>query len=223
MDGARVPPEPGPGAASSPGSGAAPVLGLLRTVGRRAKVLRQHGGYTLDELSTRSGVSRRMIAMVEAGEANASLATLDKLARALGTDFATLVSERPLAPLVPESAGDVLPVWEDGHGSNARLLAAWRATASTELWRWELAPGARYQAEPDPPGSEELILVSTGELVVEVGTDSFRLAPGGYLRLPSDREYAYANPGKKVAAFVRVVTAPSVGGPGLRKTATAPN
>ncbi|HET9060557.1 MAG TPA: XRE family transcriptional regulator [Acidimicrobiales bacterium] len=200
-----------------------PVLELLQSVGQRAKTLRQQAGYTLDELSARSGVSRRMIALVEAGEANASLATLDKLARALGTDFATLVSERPLDPLVAESAGDVLPVWEDGQGSNARLLAAYKETAGTELWRWELAPHARYQAEADPPGSEELILVSAGRLVVEVENDRFDLGPGGYLRLPSDREYAYMNVGGDVATFVRVVTAPSTKATALRKPPPAPN
>jgi glyoxylate utilization-related uncharacterized protein len=146
-----------------------------------------------------------MITLLEAGEVNASLGTVDKLARALGTDFSSLVVDRPIAALAPESYKDVAPVWEDGHGSTARLLVSRPASGTIELWQWELAPGARYQAEADPPESEELILVSSGDLVVEVGGEHFDLATGGYLRLPTDSPYAYANEGATTVRFIRVI------------------
>jgi glyoxylate utilization-related uncharacterized protein len=149
-----------------------------------------------------------MIALLEAGEANPSLGTLDKLAQALGTDFASLVAARPVAPLVPKPSRDVAPVWEDGSGSTARLLASKAGAGTIELWQWELAPGARYEAEPDPPGSEEMILVSAGRLTIEVGDDRFSLTSGGYLRLPTDLPYAYANAGRARAHFIRVIATP---------------
>jgi transcriptional regulator with XRE-family HTH domain len=181
---------------------------LAQAVGARARALRLGSQLTLDELSTRSGVSRRMIALVEAGEANPSLGTLDKLARALGTDFASLVVAHPVAPLVPEVSTDLAPVWEDGLGSTARLLVSHPMVGAAELWQWELVPGGHYQGEPDPPGSEEIILVSLGSLVVEIGGEEFLLGPGGYLRLPTQQPYAYRNPGEDVARFVRVVVGP---------------
>lgn len=192
------------------GPDGAPAV-LLRAVGQRARALRLARQLTLDELSARSGVSRRTITLLEAGEANASLATLDKLARALGAHFGSLVVDRPVLPFVPEVSGEVAPVWQDSLGSSARLLVAYPVAMTTELWQWELAGGARYQAEADPPGSEELILVTSGELVVEVGDDRLALSPGGYLRLPSDRPYAYSNPGPGHVRFIRVLT---MGSPG---------
>ena len=146
-----------------------------------------------------------MIALLEAGEVNPSLGTLDKLAHALGTDFVSLVAARPVAALVPKPSEEVLPVWEDGLGSTARLLASRPGAGTTELWQWELGAGSRYEAEPDPPGSEEMVLVSSGRLVIEVGEDRFSLAPGGYLRLPTDRPYAYANTGRTSVRFIRVI------------------
>jgi len=183
-------------------------LALFQAVGVRVRSLRLERQLTLDELSARSGVSRRMVALLEAGEANPSLGTLDKLAGALGTDFASLVAARPVAPLVPKSSQEVAPVWEDGLGSTARLLASKPGAGTIELWQWELAPGSRYEAEPDPPTSEEMILVSAGRLVIEVGEDRFSLAAGGYLRLPTDRPYAYANTGRARARFIRVIATP---------------
>jgi glyoxylate utilization-related uncharacterized protein len=73
------------------------------------------------------------------------------------------------------------------------------------LWQWELVPGSRYEAEPDPPGGEEMVLVSSGRLLIEVGQDRFSLSSGGYLRLPTDRPYASANTGKTNVCFTRVI------------------
>ncbi|HYA45520.1 MAG TPA: XRE family transcriptional regulator [Acidimicrobiales bacterium] len=181
---------------------------LFEAVGVRARSLRVEHRLTLDELSERSGVSRRMIALLEAGEANPSLATLDRLARALGTDFASLVVARAVPPLVAEASEQVAPVWEDGHGSTARLLVSHPGAGTTELWQWELVPGARYDAEPDPPGSEEIILVSSGRLVIQAAGEDFRLAAGGYLRLPTQQPYSYANRGRARVNFIRVVVSP---------------
>lgn len=181
---------------------------LFRAVGARVRQLRLEAHLTLDELSQHSGVSRRMITMLEAGETNASLGTLDKLARALGCDFYAMITGRPVAPLTPEASAEVAPLWEDGRGSSARLLISHPRAATTELWNWELAPGARYDAEADPPGSEEIILVSSGRLTVEVGEERYPLRGGGYLRLPTDRPYAYANPGRATVRFVRIIVIP---------------
>ena len=176
---------------------------VLQDVGERARAVRLGRQLTLDELSARSGVSRRMIALIEAGEANPSLGTLDKLARALDVDFGALVVAHRAAPLVPEVTSSLSPVWEDGVGSSARLLVSHGRASRAELWQWELAPGARYDGEADPPGSEEVIVVSSGALVVEVDRERLDVTEGGYLRLPSDRPYAYLNLGSAPARFVR--------------------
>lgn len=149
-----------------------------------------------------------MITMLEAGGTNASLGTLDKLARALGCDFATLVASRPVEVLVPAATRNVAPVWEDDRGSSARLLVARTTSGATELWQWQLVAGARYDAEADPPGSEEILLVSAGRLAVEVAGERYDIAGGSYLRLPTDIPYSYVNPGRSTTRFVRVILMP---------------
>lgn len=199
-----VDPAPDRAAAAAP----PPAAEIFQTVGRRIRQLRTEHHLTLDELSNRSGVSRRMITMLEAGETNASLGTLDKLARALEIDFYLMITGQTVAPLSPEATREVTPLWEDGHGSTARLLISHSRASVTELWQWHLVGGARYQAEADPPGSEEILLVSKGRLVVEVGDRRYPITAGGYLRLPSDVPYAYANPGRDDVHFVRIIVLP---------------
>jgi transcriptional regulator with XRE-family HTH domain len=181
---------------------------LLGVIGDRARARRLDQHLTLDELSARSGVSRRMITMVVSGETNASIGTLDKLARALGLDFATLAAVRPVPPLVPEATREVAPTWEDDKGSSAHLLDSRSGARVVEFWQWTLVAGARYEAEADPPGSEELLLVRSGRLVVEIGDDRYTVREGEHLRLPTDRPYAYVNPGRRSATFERVIVIP---------------
>lgn len=181
---------------------------LFKAVGSRVKALRQERRLTLDELSLRSGVSRRMITLLEAGQANASLGTLDKLAQALGTGFGSLVLARPPAPLVPVGPEEVAPIWEDTNGSSARLLASYPGAGQVEIWRWELAGGASYQAEADPPGTEEVVLVVAGNLVLEVAGERFGLSSGEHVRAPTGRGYGYVNPGTSPAHFTTVVLQP---------------
>ncbi len=200
---------PAPGAGPHPEAAEGHATSeLFRSIGRRIRELRVGHHLTLDELSERSRVSRRMITMLEAGETNASLGTLDKLARALDCDFHTMITGSTVAPLTPEASGEVVALWEDGKGSTGKLLISHPRATTTELWQWELVPGARYDAEPDPPGIEEIILVSAGRLVVEVGEDRYKLESGEYLRLPTDRAYAYANAGRSTVHFVRIIVMP---------------
>ena len=187
---------------TSPVSPHSPLLG---EVGRRSRRLRLDKRLTLDELSQLSGVSRRTIISLEAGEANVSLGTLDKLARALGTDFGSLVSDRQAEPLVSEAFRQVSPIWQDDAGSSARLLVSYAKPTGAEMWSWELTCGARYDADPDPLGSEELILVSSGVLNIEVDGERYPVSTGSFLRLPSDRHYSYVNTGVDPVSFTRLV------------------
>jgi quercetin dioxygenase-like cupin family protein len=150
-----------------------------------------------------------MIALLETGDANVSLGTLDKLARALGTSFGSLVLPEQPPARAPEELLAVAPLWEDGRGSSARLMLSYRGLAAAEVWRWELMAGARYKAEPDPPGSEALVIVSEGELSVEAGGRHAALRPGAYLRAPVDQPYAFANPGDSAATFTTVLLQPA--------------
>src|SRR5687767_6760857 len=119
---------------------------LLRHVAANLRSARQLRGWTQQALAEAADVSRRMVVAIEAGESNVSLATLDRLAEALGVPFAELVRAPDATAPAPEL------VWRGGEpGSRARFLAGVPARGTVELWEWSLAPGERYDAEPDRP------------------------------------------------------------------------
>jgi transcriptional regulator with XRE-family HTH domain len=65
---------------------------LRRALARNVRRLREQGGFTLEEVSYRAGMAWRHWQKVEAGEVNATLRTLARLADALGVTVTELAS-----------------------------------------------------------------------------------------------------------------------------------
>lgn len=185
---------------------AGPAASFLAHLGGEVRRRRSAVGLTVQQLADTADLSRRMLTQIELGQANPSLVTVDKIARALGTDFASLTRESSDAPLAVYPPGSAAGVWSSAAGSAASMQVATDLTPAAELWDWTLAPGDRYDARPDPAGSEELFLVIAGALTIDLpGQPAVTLAAGSSARLASDRHYSYVNVGKEVVRFIRVV------------------
>jgi DNA-binding XRE family transcriptional regulator len=183
-----------------------PTREFLARLGGQVRKRRKSAGLTVQELADAAGLSRRMVTQIELGQANPSLVTVDKLAHALDTDFASLTRDSPAEPLAVHEPGESPGVWSSAAGSRATLVVAGQQHPPAELWDWTLQPGDRYSAQPDPVGSEELFLVLDGALTLEVaGQDPAVIKAGGSARLASDRTYLYVNDGRRPTRFIRVV------------------
>ncbi len=152
-------------------------------------------------LAEAAAVSRRMIVALEGGDVNVSLATLDRIAAALGVSFAHLVQ----APHRSVTRIDGLAWVGQDPASRATLLASVDARQQVELWQWSLAPGERYVSEADSPGWREMLYVVEGRLRLELASGNQEIASGDYLVFPSDQSYAYVNPGPAPLRFIRNV------------------
>lgn len=78
---------------------AAPAPSLLRDLGERVRQSRTRRGVTRRALAQQSQVSERYLAQLEAGDGNASIMVLQRIAAALGIPLASLVDDRPPAAI----------------------------------------------------------------------------------------------------------------------------
>lgn len=176
-------------------------------LGARVRALRGHRRWTLDELAARSTVSRRLLVQIERGEANPSLATLLKLAAALGITLTELVAGEPQPHPVAVVAGqDAMTLWSTPAGSAARLLVSHGAI---ELWSWTLAPGDRCDSDAHRPGSVELLAVNTGTVALDVGHHRAVVSAGDSASFDATLPHSYANPEPTAATFTLVVLEPA--------------
>jgi len=171
---------------------------LLRSISGNVVRHRHDLKWSQQELADRSQVSRRMIGMIESGESNVSLATLGHIAAAFNLTFSELVNDHG-EHLGPDKG---LRLWQGSRpGTKVDLLQSFPAARTVELWKWTIAPGDRYQGEPDLPGYREMVYVIRGELTLEREGGSQVLKAGESIAFPSDGPYAFANTGKGSLSF----------------------
>lgn len=173
-------------------------------LGVRLRHARRVAGLTLLQLAQAAGCSESLISKIEHGAATPSLATLHRLATALGTNISALMSEE--AP----ATGPILRKGE-------RPVIA--AAGGIELERLVLpTPGGLLQANIHivSPGSasdgfiehagEEVGYVLEGTLELTLGEERFALAEGDVFNFPSHILHGYRNTGTGVARILWVNT-----------------
>ena len=97
------------------------------------------------------------------------------------------------------------PMWSTADGSSAELAAA---HGPLELWRWELQPGESRSSEAHVSDSLECIHVQSGQLNVEVGTESVVVRRGEAVAFAADRPHRYSNNGRARVVFTLAVYDP---------------
>ncbi len=171
---------------------------------------RQQQGWTLDVAATRLGVSRRLLAQIEAGQANPSLSTLLAIAEGFDTSLVELLAGADKPTITVQRDRASAPVlWTGEHGGEARLLVG---SEPLELWEWTLEPGDERRSDAHRTTSREAILVNEGTVTLTVGTaDPVTLRRGESAVYRADEPHAYRNGGKGRARFVLAVHEPSGG------------
>ena len=165
-------------------------------VGRNVRGHRTRLAWTLEDLAARAGVSKGMLLQVEQARTNPSVATICRLATALGVSVASLV-EAPEGPSVRVvRAEEGVTLWTGGHKESAARLMVGSGTAQqVELWDVRMVPGDGFSSEGHPTGTRELLLVIEGELTLELDGTPHLVGAGDAIAFVADRPHAYRNRG----------------------------
>jgi transcriptional regulator with XRE-family HTH domain len=178
-------------------------------VARNLVDFRHRRALSLEQLAQRSGVSKGMLVQIEQGRTNPSIATLCRIANALGIAVARFVEvgEAPTVRLVKAAEAPVL--WQGDGASLARLLVGSDAPDCVELWDWRIAPRDSYVGEAHPAGTRELLHVLEGELTLDIGHTQQLVGAGDSAMFRADRPHRYANAGSGPLRLIMVVAEPT--------------
>jgi transcriptional regulator with XRE-family HTH domain len=165
-------------------------------VARNVRGHRTRLAWTLEDLAARAGVSKGMLLQVEQARTNPSVATICRLATALGVSVASLV-EAPEGPSVRVVRADEgVTLWTGGNkDSAARLMVGSGTSQQVELWDVRMVPGDGFSSEGHPTGTRELLLVIEGELTLELDGTPHLVCAGDAIAFVADRSHAYRNLG----------------------------
>ncbi len=170
---------------------------------------RARRGWSQAELARRAGLSKGMLVQVEQAQTNPSIATLCKLANALGIALLKLVevSAEPVVRRV--TPADITWLWRGrSKGSAAGLVAGVEAPVPVELWEWRIGPRDGYDAVAHPAHTREFVYVLEGDASVTVGGVEVIVAAGECAVFQADRPHRYAAARGRATRFVMVVVEP---------------
>lgn len=178
---------------------------ISNAVSERIKSFRKARRFSQDELSRIAGISKGMLVELEKGSANPSIAILCKLATALGLSVADIVniSSTPLSYVIDKK--DIPVLWEGDKGGSARLLAGTQGPDMIELWRWEMFPGERFDAQPHSAGTVEILHVESGELGLLIDKQELVIQTGCSAVARTDVLHSYFNSADDRLVFTMTV------------------
>lgn len=172
---------------------------VVEQLGERIRSARQEQDLSVGALAEHSEVSRRMLTQIELGQANPSVAILDRIAAGLGTTFAALMG------VGAGGAPQGVEVWSTPTGSWAVLLDALDTDAlSVETWKWKLLGEDVYEggAGIPVPGIMHHVLEGALEIHTEAGVQV--IEAGGSGRVITGGAYRYRAREGQAAVFLGV-------------------
>jgi transcriptional regulator with XRE-family HTH domain len=177
-------------------------------LGARIRALRLARRSTLRQLAAEAAVTESFLSQVERGVASPSIASVQRIARALGATIAELFE-------ADERAGSLVRVHErrrivyQGLGAVDEFLT--RATdGRLQVILSTIEPGGGTGDEPYTHESdEEVVIVLEGSLDLWVGPEHYRLEAGDAVTHSSRIPHRNTNPGPGIARVLFCSTPPS--------------
>jgi len=186
----------------------APDVSTEVDVGERLRALRRFRRCTLRTIAERSGLSESFLSQVERGRSSASIASLRRIADALGVSIADLFEPGGLpGPRVLRR--DERPALSFGI-LGRKLLLTPRPLHHLEVFMGELEVGGSTGAEAYAHGdSEELFVVLSGTVQLELGGELSELESGDSIDYRSSTPHRISNVGDELAEVMWIISPPS--------------
>lgn len=166
------------GAPSASGDGA---LGHVAAVIRE---FRRTNDFSLDELATRSGVSRSMICQIERERAMPTIQVIVKLARAMEKPVGALVDPCGReAGVAVRSLSEQPRIVSDDGACTARSVTAGSTNRSIEILEISFERQGRFQLPSLPSGATAFLTLSSGKVSLETPAKTVSLLPGKAVEL----------------------------------------
>jgi transcriptional regulator with XRE-family HTH domain len=186
----------------------APEVAPEIDVGERLRVLRGFRRLTLRAVADRSGLSESFISQVERGRSNASIGSLKRIADALGVSMADLFGpdDTPRPEVLRQADRPALSFGVLGR----KFLLTPRPLKHLEVFAGELEVGGSTGEQPYAHGdSEELFVVLSGSVQLELGGEVYELRRGDSVDYRSSTPHRVANTGDTTAEVLWIVSPPS--------------
>ncbi len=179
---------------------------LSGEIGRRVRQLRLERGWSLERLSTASGVSRSMLSQIERNRANPTLNVTLRIAHALGVSLGEMVEKPEQAALIDViRSHDRQYHYRSDEWCTIRTLSPLHLEKDVEFYEVRLRPQGALRSAPHYRGTREFLTVQRGYVRVVSAGDAVELRRGDSASYRADVPHAIENLGRTEAVMFLVV------------------
>ena len=178
-------------------------------VGERLRAIRRLRRATLKTVADRADLSESFLSQVERGRANASVASLKRIAAALGVNVADLFEPNGSTGKPRVLRREARPNLAFGTLGRKFMLTP-RPLENLQVIVGELDVGGSTGDEPYTHGdSEELLVVLKGDVALQLAADVFELSTGDSIDYRSAVPHRLVNGGREPAEVMWIISPPS--------------
>ena len=193
-------------APNAPAASALPhIERTVSELGAKVARARQARGWSLAQLAQRAGVSAATVHKIEKSGMTPTIASLMKIASALGTSVGYFVDEPATPHVTVVRADERAQVYTSKSGLDLRNLSG--RYGGFAMAGAEAAVEPRADSGPAPmnhPG-EELVIVLEGEMEFVVDGERHEVAAGDSIHFRGSRPHSWRNPSDEPARVIWLV------------------
>lgn len=185
----------------------APQLGGTLQAARKQRRL------TLDQLASRSGISKSMLSQIERGKVNPTFVVLWNLTQSLGIELSDLLGssqeqERGAGAITHVKAYSTPTIRSADGKCQLRILGPTRTVLPMEWYEISFEPESELDSQAHAKDTYEHLTVLSGRLRVHLPGQVIELMEGETLRYPSDQSHKIENREASPAQALLVMALP---------------
>jgi transcriptional regulator with XRE-family HTH domain len=180
---------------------------MSSSLGTKLRNLRRERELSQRDLAQQAGLSPNAISLIERDAISPSVATLQRLAGALGVKMGYFFADDPAeASVILARAGQRPAIV--GQGLTIEGLGAKLVAQQLEPYYITLAPQANTGREWVVHTGHELVCCLAGQVEYKIDDHTYLLEPGDFLLFEAELPHAWCNPGPEMARLLLVLHAP---------------
>jgi len=174
-------------------------------IGSRLGDLRKRKQMTLDQLSSKSGVSKSILSQIERNISNPTVSTMMRIADALEetlSGFFMNIDEGKSSPI--ETSKETPNISSKDGLCELSILGAGETVSWLQWYVLTMKPKGKLPSKSHGSNTFENITVISGEVVVHLKKQSERLKAGDTFRFPTNQEHTLMNKSKTISKVLMV-------------------
>ena len=174
-------------------------------IGSRLGDLRKRKKMTLDQLSSKSGVSKSILSQIERNISNPTVSTMMRIADALEetlSGFFMNIDEGKSSPI--ETSKETPNISSKDGLCELSILGAGETVSWLQWYVLTMKPKGKLPSKSHGSNTFENITVISGEVVVHLKKQSERLKAGDTFRFPTNQEHTLMNKSKTISKVLMV-------------------